>query len=444
MTRPIGQLETELKVSRYVRRHAGDKLEDNRFAAERDRDRVLYSSAFRRLGGVTQVVWALEEGHLLHNRLTHSLKVAQLGQRIAQKLEREARGSVKLRRTIVAQGGLDANVVEAAGLGHDLGHPPFGHIAEDALNTRIRAENVGDGFEGNAQTFRIVTKLAAHDADRPGLNLTRASLNAILKYPRMASAGQAKYGAYSDELDDFQWARAGLVLDPEEPTLEARIMDWSDDIAYAVHDLEDFYRAGLIPMASLDTEHDVRDIWDEVQGKWHAEWGVPPTTAEQKQVVASDVLLFPHEVWHSTRTQRANLREFTSRRIGGLVAQTTLTPEGLHIGREARVEAEFLKQLTRHYVIDNPILTTQQQGQITLVIQLYRILRRAVRHGNNRVFPAHARDDIAEALDQPGDKNLGCRSVADVIAGLTEAQAVHLHQRLSGVEFGALLDPAIL
>jgi len=445
VVRPISELETQLANRRYRRRHSKDKPPDNRAEGERDRDRILYSSAYRRLGGVTQVVWAREEGHLFHNRLTHSAKVAQLGQRIAQKLEREAKKSTTLRRTVVALGGLDPNVAEAAGLGHDLGHPPFGHIAEDALKAHIRAEGVPDGFEGNAQTFRIVTKLAAHDEDMPGLNLTWATLNALLKYPKMADGVAEKYGAYSTEQEDFDWARQGLGLAPEERSLEAQIMDWSDDIAYAVHDLEDFFRAGLIPMAMFDTVHDLRSVWDAVEGKWHSEWGDLPLKRDQEEVFGTVVVLFPaHGPWHATRTERARLRSYTSSRIGQLVGRTSLTAQGLDVARSARIEAEFLKQLTREYVINGPMLTTQQAGQIRLVEQLYAMLRDALKTGNAKVFPAHAAEEVAEALEEPENKELGCRAAADVISGLTEAQAVHLYQRLAGVDFGPLLDPAVL
>lgn len=189
-----------------------DRAGEYRFDYERDRDRLLYSSAFRRLAGVTQVT-AVRERHLLHNRLTHSLKVAQLGRRMAQRLLRLEGGF---------QGDLDdgcreylPDIVETAGLAHDIGHPPFGHIAEEVL-----AEEMADlgGFEGNAQSFRIVTKLAVRDSSL-GLNLTRASLNSVLKYPKfrsqVASPGEAtgvpwydrsrgtKWGAYDRDQNEF-------------------------------------------------------------------------------------------------------------------------------------------------------------------------------------------------------------------------------------------------
>jgi dGTPase len=160
-----------------------DRL-DRRSPAQIDRDRILYSTAFARLAEVTQVV-AAERGHVFHNRLTHSIKVGQLARRMAEKLLREQPDEV------AALGGLDPDVAEAAGLAHDLGHPPFGHIAEETLHHLVQTKGrLKDGFEGNAQSFRIVAKLAVSDAlpttgtkTIDGLNLTRATLNGILKYP---------------------------------------------------------------------------------------------------------------------------------------------------------------------------------------------------------------------------------------------------------------------
>ena len=227
---------------------------DPRDPYQRDRDRVLYSPEFRRLTGVTQVASA-SEGDIFHNRLTHSLKVAQVGRRLAERLSTEFHDEVE------TWGGLDADVVEAAALAHDLGHPPFGHDGEEVLCELVDESGL-DGFEGNAQSFRIVTRLAAHaDNDRDnqgglwgnvGLNLTRATLNALLKYPwRRAPFGKGhrKWGAYRVDKHRFDWTRVGWG--DGVVSLEAQLMDWADDVTYAVHDLEDFYRAGLIPIHRL-------------------------------------------------------------------------------------------------------------------------------------------------------------------------------------------------
>ena len=155
-------------------------------------------------------------------------------------------------------GGPDPDVVELAGLAHDLGHPPFGHGGEAAINKAMRNRGLSEGFEGNPQSFRIVTRLAVRYAEQepPGLDLTRASLNAILKYPWLwekAGENKGKWGAYREDTDCFEWARDSADLREGQLSVEAELMDWADDITYAVHDLEDFYRAGLIPLERLYT-----------------------------------------------------------------------------------------------------------------------------------------------------------------------------------------------
>ncbi len=166
---------------RTVRRHDNRRNAQNdyREPSQRDRDRVLYSSSFRRLAEVTQVV-AANSGYVFHNRLTHSLQVAQVGRRLAEKLNKTQRESREF---------VDPDVVEAACLAHDLGHPPFGHTAERTLNDL--AEEIG-GFEGNAQSFRIVTKLASRSTNYPGLDLTAATLSAMLKYPWLRGGNSEK------------------------------------------------------------------------------------------------------------------------------------------------------------------------------------------------------------------------------------------------------------
>ena len=152
---------------RQDRRHAEEGDEGHRTPFERDRDAVLYTTSFRRLGGVTQVV-SPAEGLVYHNRLTHTLEVAQIARRLTEKICGE---QPELARSLQ----LTPDVVETGALVHDLGHPPFGHVAEKELNRLVRDAGVDDGYEGNAQSFRIVTKLAVRNSD-PGLNLTRASL----------------------------------------------------------------------------------------------------------------------------------------------------------------------------------------------------------------------------------------------------------------------------
>ena len=217
-----------------------------RSEAERDRDRILYSSAFQRLVGITQVA-SPETGASFHNRLTHSIKVAQVGRRLAQALKAR---NAELGRPSHVVAELDEDAVEASCLGHDLGHPPFGHEAETELDTLARTWG---GFEGNAQSFRILTRLALRELTYPGLNLTRVTLNGVLKYPWLRDDGDGprrkKWGAYASERDVFEWVRGSSP--PDQRALEAEFMDWADDVTYAVHDLEDFYRVGLVPLDRL-------------------------------------------------------------------------------------------------------------------------------------------------------------------------------------------------
>lgn len=230
---------------------------DQREPFQRDRDRILYTHAFRRLSGVTQVARA-DESYTYHDRLSHSLKVGQIGRRIAEYLPDKSESEIRNGLAV------DGDVVEAAALAHDLGHPPFGHIAEKELDRKVVNRGVEEGFEGNAQSFRIVNHVGAHKDAENGLNLTLATLNAILKYPWMRADSNVgknrwnknehnKWGAYESERSAFEQARA-LEDVEKRKSAEADIMDWADDLAYAVHDAEDFYRSGILPLEQLLTE----------------------------------------------------------------------------------------------------------------------------------------------------------------------------------------------
>ncbi|HEU5470385.1 MAG TPA: dNTP triphosphohydrolase [Actinophytocola sp.] len=242
-----------------------------------DRDRIVASPFFARLGGVTQVVSASGSG-LLHNRLTHSLKVAMVARGIVERIA----GSAEAGPVLDKLGGCDPDVVEAAALAHDLGHPPFGHLGERVLDRLARRRfQLPDGFEGNAQSFRIVTETDTRGPDGRGLDLTAAVRAAMLKYPwtRLSyprphprtmpvpprgaaeppdepGSGSSKFSAYVTELDDMVAARepfAGRIAGWQQ-TVEAAVMDTADDIAYAIHDLEDFHRIGVLQHAAVAAE----------------------------------------------------------------------------------------------------------------------------------------------------------------------------------------------
>jgi dGTPase len=452
-------------VARTDRFH-GEGPPDQRNAFAKDRDRVLYSTALRRLAGITQVVGAAE-GHIFHNRLTHTLEVAQLSRRIAEKLLAEQP------EVASEAGGIEPEVAEAAGLAHDLGHPPFGHIAEEELDRHLVSRHVADGFEGNAQSFRVLTRLSVRRSTHEGQNLTAATLNAVLKYPWLRVPQEEnpyrhkKFGAFRSEEEIFEWAR-GVQPEAAEgrKSPEAEVMDWADDIAYAVHDMEDFFRAGFIPLHLLMDE-DPRACEEFVAGTF-SRWARDFRPARDE--VSDDELRGAFEnlvaglreaqriraPYTGTTEDRANLRSLTSWLISRYVqgptpeegppfrlrvpdAQNTRTVE---INQVAEYELTMLKQLTWFYVIQRPSLAGQQFGQRRVVGDLFGIYRDAAESvGGRDLLPPAAKDWLEYELQQgaePGE-GLFSRLAADVVCGLSEQQAIGLHQRFTGVDPGSVL-----
>lgn len=444
----------------YARRF-GAGAGDQREGGQRDRDRILYSSAFKRLAGVTQVV-AASEGTIFHNRLTHSLKVAQLGRRLAEHLLTQSDQIAKAE----AWGGLDPEVVDAAGLAHDLGHPPFGHIAEKALDdlvTRARPDGSTDpsgdpdGFEGNAQTFRILTRLAAHHVSRyEGLNLTRATLDAVLKYPwQRAESGEhhKKFGAYRTEADDLAFARH-YHGDNEVKSLEAAIMDFADGLAYSVHDLEDFIRAGLIPLSRLVTAKE----WKRFLEHWHRDATDPEIQQSLEDETVTEILLDLAtsldlgEEYDGTLTQRARLRSRTSALIREFLpevkvanpgAKHPLVVDGLH-----EIQMKFLQRLVWYYVIENPRLATQQAGQRHVIESLFHGFfqasepRRDGKPRNRHLLPGSVERELDAALTLSGDDQVRARLrlAADAVCSFTDAEAIAMCNRIRGILPGSVMD----
>jgi dGTPase len=422
----------------------GSNPGDRRSPGRKDRDRILYSSAFRRLAEITQVVAATDR-HAIHNRLTHTLEVAQIGRSLAEELLRAEPD----RERIDALGGLDPDVVEAACLAHDLGHPPFGHAAEEELDRLVRGvHGVPDGFEGNAQGFRILTRLAVRYRDRAGLNLTRATLCAVLKYPwlRGAAGDRArKWGAYASEEREFRFARE---LPPGLGTarsLEAQLMDWADDVAYAVHDVEDFYRAGLIPLDKVasDPQERARLAAAELErNRKLAPFGAAALARAFDDLLGIAPIFGPYE---GTGEDRALLRSFTSSLVDRYVKAATLATDAagapvLAIDDEARLEVAMLQGLTWQYVIESRALITQRYGHKRLIEALFGTLCDAgSSRRDRRLFPAFYRELLG---DSPSDA-LIVRTTADLIASMTESQAVAMHHRLTGISLGGALDPIL-
>jgi dGTPase len=418
---------------------------DQRKPFEIDRDRVLYCSAFRRLAGVTQVVTSTE-GHLFHNRLTHSMKAAQVGRRLSQRV-----------LSLSSQLQVDPEVVEAAALAHDLGHPPFGHMGEEVLNHLVTDVKIGptDGYEGNAQTFRILTKLASRRPSYAGLNLTRAVLRAVIKYPWFKGNGppdkQNKWNAYESERADFEFALGSAPTATTRKSEEAQLMEWADDIAYSVHDLEDFFRAGLIPLHELVADPDRRDAFvDARKMRFEQKLGIP---ADQARFALNIIDLAPPELerrYEGSQSQRAALRLFTSRLIGryvkGVEVSTGTWPHRMQMPRELEVEIAVLKELMGHYVFGHQALAAQQYGHRKVIADLFKAFWDAA-HEQNGTSPSIIPISFREVLerDERGlataeREQLRTRIAADIVAGLTEQQAISLHRRLMGLEPGTIKD----
>jgi dGTPase len=422
---------------------------DDRSDFRRDRDIILYTSAFKRLSGITQVV-SSETGHAFHNRLTHTLQVAQVGRALAEKLHKH---SLELAKSL----GLDPDVVEAACLAHDLGHPPFGHVAEETLNRCMGEE--AEGFEGNAQSLRIVSQLAFRSPGYMGLNLTRATLRAILKYPwtyaKRPPEYPRKWGAYQSEIESFEHATGDPSGGPVQKSPEAQLMDWADDLTYSVHDVEDFYRAGLIPLHLLrpkegkgtddpERERFLKYVWSRrhriSELKHVSEEGLDNTFRQ-----LGTVHFRMESAYDGTRDQRARLRTFTSGLVNRYINGVSLEEkEGLAILKIDELKSKelaILKQLTWYYVIERPGLAVQQHAQKQLIKYLFNVFRNEVKRSPSHLLPPYYRERLEDVTNREGIG--GKRVVCDLIAGMTEYQAITLYQRLNGIALGSGLDDII-
>ncbi len=414
---------------------------------ERDRDRILYSSALRRLAGVTQVVKA-GEADVYHNRLTHTLEVAQIGRRMAQYLQRYMLAKPDL---AALQAMCDPDVVEAACLAHDLGHPPFGHVAEEELDKLAIEFGNDDGFEGNAQSFRIVTRLSKYsDGNTYGLNLSRATLNAVLKYPWLRDVAERntkkyrKYGAYREDEEAFVFAREGYEQDIK--SLEAQVMDHADAIAYAVHDLSDFYKSGILNFYNLinDKEFFDRHFQRNKPNFLIGQYAGKEDEA-RRYLLESVVAFLPGKVYDfgeeaevaQTTNDSVMIASLINRSLdikkeGGMLIQV--------IDDEVILTINFLKSIIWEYVIKRPQLATQQQGQIKIIRRLFKFYYHALESREYRMLPSQYLDDIESGRLRSLDGSNRVRLAVDLVARLSENQAQTMYNRISGFNGGSLLE----
>ena len=390
---------------------------------ERDRARVVHAAASRRLAAKTQVVGP-QTDDFVRNRLTHSLEVAQVARDLARAL------------------GCHPDLAETAALAHDLGHPPFGHNGERAL-----AEHAADcgGFEGNAQTLRLLTRIEAKtfdgDGRSAGLNLTRATLDACTKYPWTRELAEAptgvhgdgsprvvvKFGVYDDDRPVLAWVRGGL--DGTRQCFEAQVMDLADDVAYSVHDVEDGIVAGRIDLTDLDRPA----LWDRVRG-----WYLPDSSDDELDDVLGGLqrqASWPSAPYDGSRRAMAALKNLTSDLIGRFcgAAQGATFAAGpgpfvrydatLVVPPQTLLEIGVLKGIAAHYVMSAEDRVALMVRQRALLAELVEALLDRGPDALDRPFA----DDWHAAADDAGRR----RAVIDQVASLGDASAVSRHHALT-------------
>lgn len=382
---------------------------------ERDRARVLHSAAFRRLAAKTQVHTAGTDD-FLRTRLTHSLEVAQIAREMGARL------------------GCDPDVVDTAGLAHDLGHPPFGHNGEEALDAL--AADCG-GFEGNAQTLRVLTRLEAKvlapDGRSAGLNLTRASLDAVGKYPWERRPGRRKFGVYADDRPVFAWLREGAPPG-DRRCLEAQVMDWADDVAYSVHDVEDGIHGGYVSLRPLLEDADERRaLCADVAAAYSGE--APEDLGEVLAELLAEPVLAPLAAYDGSHRALVALKTTTSVLTGRFVSTVVAATQERHgpgphrryaadlvVPRRIRAQCALLKGIALRYVMRRPGAGPRYAQQQEILADLVAALLDRAPEVLDPVFAPlwRAAPDDAARL----------RVVVDQVASLTDPAALAWHGRL--------------
>lgn len=395
---------------------------DIRTPFERDWARIIHSVAFRRLQGKTQI-FAPSTADYLRTRVTHSIEVAQIGRALADRF------------------GVPTALVEAACLGHDLGHPPFGHTGEAALDACM--EHHG-GYEGNAQSFHIVTKLEQKHPDYDGLDLCRGTLLGLIKYPYRRAAETGKY-LYEDDAKAYAaWLYDGsgrellseAAKDPPR-TIACQLMDWSDDVAYSVHDLEDGIVSGYLQPATWKTASFLEGLHRSVLGapvKWK---DGPPS---QETIACYVEPLYDRFAKWGADIPADVIREATRHYIDTFAMAAEIVVQGpgatsfdftLEIPEPIRVENQILKSITFEYIIrDARTVQIFHKGE-KIVARLYKELfaNATAKKRSDRflLFPRSLREQLETDRD---NSSALARIVCDYIASMTEGQALRLYSRL--------------
>ncbi|MFT8704301.1 deoxyguanosinetriphosphate triphosphohydrolase [Bifidobacterium aquikefiricola] len=395
----------------------------SRTAFERDRARLVHSSALRRLGAKTQILVAGTDD-FARTRLTHTLEVAQIGRQIGGLL------------------GCDPDVVDCACLAHDLGHPPFGHNGEHAL-AEI-ADSIG-GFEGNAQTLRLLTRLEPKifhpDGRSAGVNLTRAALDATVKYPwTLAQAAQhpkgersKKFCVYPDDVDVFQWLKQGAPK--ESRPMECQVMDLADDIAYSVHDVEDAIVSAYFNPVSLADSRIVDEIVAMTRDWYGQQWN-PDELLNALQRLRMERLFPAH--YNGSRQSLAQLKNITSALIGrfaGSVENATRERYGdanltrysasVVVPEDTAYEIVALKGISVYFVMAPREHEPFHAEQLRIVTDLVDVMMR------DSPKPSEALEAVfLEDWNEATNDDERLRVAIDQVASLTDGSALALHSIL--------------
>jgi len=376
----------------------------------RDRARIIHSFALRRLAAKTQVAvpWLAD---FPRTRLSHSLECAQVGRELGWAL------------------GADPDLMEGACLAHDIGHPPFGHNGEDALNAV--SQECG-GFEGNAQSFRLLVRLEAKTVDETGgsvgLNLTRASLDAATKYPWPRAHNLRKFGVYDDDQEIFDWVRTGAPAGRQ--SMEAQIMDWSDDVAYSVHDLEDALVTGHVKLEHLSD--DLTELFSVVQSTYMSD--MSESEAHEALISLQSLSCWPKS-YDGSHRHLARLKDLASQLVGrfALAAESATRDEygdgpltrynaNLVVPREQRIEVAILKSIATYYVINAAASQERYADQQDVIKDLVEMVLAQAPSSLDSFFldDWYRADSQAQRL----------RVVIDQVASLTDPGAYALHAKL--------------
>jgi len=404
---------TDFDCERFIKE---EPKKSSRSEFSRDRARIIHSSAFRRLNGKTQVHTKVDD--FVRNRLTHSLEVAQIGRALANNL------------------GLDLELVEAACLAHDLGHPPFGHNGEIILNEI--AQGIG-GFEGNAQTFRILTRLEpkyfADPTTSVGLNLARATLDATIKYPwgidqakeNPTDSQNIKFNYYQDDEPIYQFVKKDAPF--EKKPIEAQIMDIADDISYCVHDFEDGFERGLINFEVLN--HNVDQLLLDSYSIYRHDFSHEEFSEAYNRL---QNLNFFSEYFDSSFKSLANLKHITSSLIGRFVHpisddtlevyQGDVQPRygsDLYIPREIKAEIVLIKSIVFELVMNNEEIQETRKEQQTIIKKLVNYYMSKTPHPAEQMQPL-----FLFFWNQCENDDERLRVAIDQVASLTDSSAARL------------------